>query len=257
MSESAESRGTPPGQGDDASESTQPLAYVNEENFLTFMPPDPGTPESAELVAEIVDLDHRIHRRLGPNSPDWAEVMGVLMNAANMTTWGRLNEAQQLYVRAEAIWRAHLEERNRIRYLVGVGIGIVPAGIVSLIAVVALTQLSPRTESAHTLVLVCLFAVFGSATSVLTRLSSIPLAKETSALTLLVSGASRPAVAVLFALTAHLAVLANLVSIRVGPDSTGVSDSAAVAVAFAVGFSERLAKDIIVRISGDIPKAQG
>jgi hypothetical protein len=100
-------------------------------------------------------------------------------------------------------------------------------------------------------VLVCLFAVFGSATSVLTRLSSIPLAKETSTLTLLVSGAARPVVAELFALTVHLAIVANLVAIRVGPDTTGVSDSAAAAVAFAVGFSERLAKDIIVRISGD------
>jgi hypothetical protein len=46
-------------------------------------------------------------------------------------------------------------------------------------------------------------------------------------------------------------LVANLVAIRVGPNTTGVSDSAAAAVAFAVGFSERLAKDIIVRISGD------
>lgn len=255
MSESAERSQTPPempvGEREEAQSGQQPYADVNAEGFLTFIPLDPPTPETAALVADIVDLDHRIHRRLGMGSSDWEEVMGILKNAANMTMWDRLDEARQLYRRAEAVWRAHLEERNRLRYLTGVGIGIVPAGAVAFIAVIMLSQLSPHTASAHTLVLVCLFAVFGSATSVLTRLSSIPLAKETSNLTLLVSGAARPVVAELFALTVHLAIVANLVAIRVGPNTTGVSDSAAAAVAFAVGFSERLAKDIIVRISGD------
>jgi hypothetical protein len=216
-----------------------------------FAPPSEATPEAAELTADIVDLDHRIHRRLGHGSSDWAEVMGVLTNAANMLTWGRLAEARELYARAAAIWRAHLEERNRLRYLTGVAIGMLPAGAVSVIAVTTLSLYSPRTASAHTLALVCLFAAFGSATSVLTRLSSIPLAKEMSNVTLIVSGAARPSVAVLFALTVHLAILANLISVHVGSAATGVSDSAAAAVAFAVGFSERFAKDIIVRISGD------
>jgi hypothetical protein len=255
MTEPAELGQTPPatpaGEREDVQPGQQPYAYVNAEGFLTFTPPDPPTLETASLVADIVDLDHRIHRRLGVGSSDWEEVMGILKNAANMTMWGRPDEARQLYGRAEAVWRAHLEERNRLRYLAGVGIGIVPAAAVAFIAVLMLARLSPGTASAHTLVLVCLFAVFGSATSVLTRLSSIPLAKETSTLTLLVSGAARPVVAELFALTVHLAIVANHVAIRVGPDTTGVSDSAAAAVAFAVGFSERLAKDIIVRISGD------
>jgi hypothetical protein len=239
-------------------EPTAPFqAHVNKEGFLTFAPPKSETAESAALTADIVDLDHRIHRRLGSGSSDWAEVMGVLTNAANMLMWGRLGEARELFARAEMIWRAHLEERNRLRYLTGVGIGIVPAGAVSVIAVTLLSAFSPRTAPVHTLVLVCLFAAFGSATSVLTRLSSLPLGKETSTVTLIVSGAARPSVAVLFALTVYLAVLANLVSIHVGPPGTGASDAAAAAVAFAVGFSERLAKDVIVRISGDSTTTPG
>ena len=73
--------------------------------------------------------------------------------------------------------------------------------------------------------------------------------------TLIVSGAGRPSVAVLFALATQLAIVANLVSIHVGSAATGASDAAAAAVAFAVGFSERFAKDIIVRISGGSPAA--
>ena len=34
--------------------------------------------------------------------------MGILKNAANMTMWGRLDEARQRYRRAEAVWRAYL-----------------------------------------------------------------------------------------------------------------------------------------------------
>jgi hypothetical protein len=45
--------------------------------------------------------------------------------------------------------------------------------------------------------------------------------------------------------------VANLIAIHVGSATTGASDAAAAAVAFAVGFSERFAKDIIVKISGD------
>ena len=75
--------------------------------------------------------------------------------------------------------------------------------------------------------------------------------------TLIVSGAARPSVAVLFALTVQLAIVANLVSIHVGSTAAGASDAAAAAVAFAVGFSERFAKDIIVRISGDSPSTSG
>ncbi len=168
-------------------EPTAPFqAHVNKEGFLTFAPPKSETAESAALTADIVDLDHRIHRRLGSGSSDWAEVMGVMTNAANMLMWGRFGEARELFARAEMIWRAHLEERNRLRYLTGVGVGIVPAGAVSVIAVTMLSAFSPRR-----------------------------------------------------------------------PPGTGASDAAAAAVAFAVGFSERLAKDVIVRISGDSTTTPG
>lgn len=177
--------------------------------------------------------------------------MGILSNAALMLQYNRLGEARELYTRANAVWLAHLEEQNRLRYLTGVAIGIVPAAAVAAIAVTAVSAIAPRTAPAHTLALVCLFAALGSVTSVLTRLSSIPLAKEMSNATLIVSGAARPSVAVLFAVTVQLAIVANLVAIHVGAATTGASDAAAAAVAFAVGFSERFAKDIIVKISGD------
>jgi hypothetical protein len=255
MAEAEESRGDAPVENP-RSELPPPFyPYVNEQGFLTFAAPRKGTPEGAALTADIIDLDHRIHRRLGVNSSDWKEVMGVLENAANVLGYGRLADARELYMRANIIWLAHLEEKNRLRYLTGVAIGFIPAAAVSAIAVTTVSALAPRTAPAHTLALVCLFAAFGSATSVLTRLSSIPLAKEMSNPTLIVSGASRPSVAVLFALTVHLAIVANLVSIHVGSAATGASDAAAAAVAFAVGFSERFAKDIIVRISGGSPAA--
>ena len=257
MAEAADSPGGAPAEDPSPEPGLPPLfrAQVNEQGFLMFAPPSTPTVEGAALTADIVDLDHRIHRRLGVNSSDWNEVMGVLSNAANTLTWGRLDDARELFARAEAIWLAHLEERNRLRYLTGVAIGIVPAAAVSAIAVTAVSALAPRIAPAHTLALVCLFAALGSVTSVLTRLSSIPLAKEMNNSTLIVSGAARPSVAVLFALTVQLAIVANLVSIHLGSSVTGASDAAAAAVAFAVGFSERFAKDIIVRISGDSPTA--
>lgn len=224
---------------------------INEQGFLLVAPPAQPSAEGAVLTAAIIDLDHRIHRRLGVSSSDWKEVMGVLSNAALMLQYNRLGEARELYTRANTIWLAHLEEQNRLRYLTGVAIGIVPAAAVAAIAVSAVSAIAPRTAPAHTLALVCLFAALGSVTSVLTRLSSIPLAKEMSNATLIVSGTARPSVAVLFALTVQLAIVANLVAIHVGSATTGASDAAAAAVAFAVGFSERFAKDIIVKISGD------
>jgi hypothetical protein len=201
-----------------------------------------------------VDLDHRIHRHLGQGSSDWQDVMGVLTNAANMLTWGRLEEARSLFARAQAVYQAHLEERNRLRYLYGVGIGIVPSAAVSVLAVSALRTLAPSTASAQLLALICLFAVFGSVASVLTRLSSIPLSREMSNATLFASGGSRPTVAVLFALTVHLALLANLLDVRVGAGTGRIADTAALAIAFVVGFSERLAKDIIAKIPGGSAK---
>ena len=84
MAEAEESRGDAPVENPRFELPPPFYPYVNEQGFLTFAAPRKATPEGAALTADIIDLDHRIHRRLGVNSSDWKEVMGVLENAANM-----------------------------------------------------------------------------------------------------------------------------------------------------------------------------
>ena len=106
MAEAADSPGGAPTE-DPSPEPDLPRmswAQVSEQGFLQFAPPSPPTAEAAALTADIVNLDHRIHRRLGVNSSDWNEVMGVLMNAAGLLAFGRLDDARKLFGRAEAIW---------------------------------------------------------------------------------------------------------------------------------------------------------
>ena len=70
------------------------------------MPPMNPSPEHSALTADLVGLDHRAHEQLGPDTPEWKEVMGVLVNAGNVgvlsnqVPQGRLmfQQAEQTYL---------------------------------------------------------------------------------------------------------------------------------------------------------------
>jgi hypothetical protein len=232
-------------------ETFPPTAFINRNGQISFYPPSEATAESVSLVSDIVDLDHRSLRRLHKGSSDRDEVAGVLLNAANFTSYGDLEQGRTLFDRAQRIYSAMVESQNRVTYLQGVLLGLLPAAVLATALTITVSVLLPDVAPAHVLALVCFFAAIGSVTSVLTRLSTIDLDQEISRGLLLLSGVARPAVAVSFAAAIFMILESNLIDLRLGGTEKGLSDAAAVAIAFVVGFSERFAKDVITRISGD------
>jgi hypothetical protein len=225
-------------------------AWINENNFLSFhVPPEPSA-EQQVLIADIVNLDHLAHDRLKPETPQWNEVLGILLNAAitgvtaNDPAQGRL-----IYERAEEAFYHHIQTRNRVKYLLGMMIGVVVAGALGGTLSLLSRFLEESFITPELLVLLFVFAGMGSIASVLTRLSSIDLRKETSDRMVMVSGAARLVVAIFFAMVVYLILDLRIVEFQFGDPSGARRDELYLVASFLCGFSERFAQDIISRVS--------
>jgi len=154
---------------------SQVYPCVTTERFLAFPPPpEDASADLKALTADIVSLDHRIHEQLGPDTPEWREVMGILVNAASIGVMANQGpQGRLLYKQAEDAFFRYFEARNRIRYLLGLGLGV---GICTLFGTglyLIARSLSHPFIKPGLLPLLCLFAGMGSLTSVLTRLDQI------------------------------------------------------------------------------------
>lgn len=228
-------------------------AFINQENFLQFAMPPNATDEQKALTADIVELDHRAHEQLGPGTPEWKEVMGVLVNAANVgVVYGEVPQGKLLYKRAEDAFYRYFEARNRIRYLLGLGIGVVIctlfAGCLYLIA----RSVSQPFIKAGLLPLLCLFAGMGSLASVLTRLDQIDLRFATSTPLILISGAARPVIAICLAMVVYLVLDLRILDIKFGSPNEQNQNSLYLVSSFLCGFSERFAQDILSKVAGSM-----
>jgi hypothetical protein len=198
-----------------------------------------------------VGLDHRAHEQLGPGTPEWKEVMGVLVNAANVGILsGEVPEGRLLFQQAEQTFLRYFEAKNRIRYLLGVGLGIGICTLFSGLLYLVARSLAQPFIKPGLLPLICLFAGLGSLTSVLTRLDQIDLKFATSYELILVSGAARPVVAIFFALVVYLILDLRLVDIKFGSPTEQNQNSVFLISSFLCGFSERFAQDILSKIGG-------
>ena len=87
-------------------------ACINWQSYLTF--PGGVTREQKELASDIMSLDHRAHEQLGPGTPEWKEVLGMLGNAANAgLLYGDVEAGRLNYSRAEQAFLGHIRANNR------------------------------------------------------------------------------------------------------------------------------------------------
>jgi hypothetical protein len=221
-----------------------------ENDLVRFAAPNDGTPEQQALVADIVALDHRSLRRLGVRSPIRQEIKRLLWNASNVGFIGTesgTNEGRLLYQKAELAYFDFIQVRNRLRFLLGMGIGTVVTAILGSLLAPRASFLEPYVAS-HLLGLLMLFAGLGSITSVLGRLTSIDLRQETSDAMLVISGAAKPLVAIVLAIVVFLILDLKIVEIHVGNAEGERANGLFLITSFLCGFSERFASDIIARV---------
>ncbi len=226
-------------------------AHINKDQYLEFGLPVNATEEQKALAADIVALDHRAHEQLGPDTPEWKEVMGVLRNAANVgLVYNEVPQARLDYKLAELAFLRYFEARNRIRYLLGLGVGVGVCTLLSGLLYVTAKSLSEPFIKPGLLPLLCLFAGLGSLTSVLTRLDEIDLKFATSTKLVVISGAARPVVAICFALAIYLVLDLKLLDIKFGSPTEQNANSIFLISSFLCGFSERFAQDILSKVTG-------
>lgn len=223
--------------------------FINDQKYLTFSLPVPASAEQDVLAADIMALDHRAHEQLGPETPEWVEVLGMLSNAANAgLTYGDAAQGRLDYKQAEQAFFRHIEAKNRVKYLGGLMLGVLACTLVSGMLYLIARTLSEPFIRPRLLPLLSLFAGMGSLTSVLTRLDTIDLKFETSDTLLTISGAARPVVAIFFALVVYLVLDLKLLDVRFGTPTEENRNSIYLISSFLCGFSERFAQDILSRV---------
>jgi hypothetical protein len=220
-----------------------------EADVVAFYPPADPTPEDEALVVDVVALDHRSLRRLGVKSQERQEIKRLLWNAVNAAfNGGWTKEGRLLYEKAEQAYYDSIQIRNRLRYLSGMVIGTAFAGALGGVLAPLAPSLEPYVPT-KLLALLLVFAGLGSITSVLGRLSSLDLRQETSDLMLVISGATKPLVAIVLALVVFLILDLKIVEIHVGNSDGDKANGLYLISSFLCGFSERFASDIIARVS--------
>ena len=224
------------------------LARFTKDGELHLEPPSSLTPDQVVFLAEIQSLAKRVEKN---RFPVRQEVLRLLENAANAgVVLGDLKKGEALLARAAAVHERALIGKNRLNYVVGTLGGILALAIVVLSSAAlshyGVTSMGPP----QFVVALFAFAALGSVTSVLMRLSMLDLREDTSRALLMLSGASKPLVAIAFATIVYITLKYKLVAVTLGtPEAlSGEADEAAYWIAaFVCGFAERLGSDIVVK----------
>jgi len=218
-----------------------------EADILKFYPPPHPTPEQDVFIADVVSLDHRSLQRLSPSSDERQEVKRLLWNAVTACfERDSVSQARLLYKKAEQAYYDYVQIRNRLRYLLGMGIGILAAAALGR-ALMLIEPLEPYV-TASLLFLIVFFAGLGSVASVLNRLSDIDLRQQPSDLMIILSGATKPVVASILAIVVFLILDLKVLDIQFGSPSGDNGNGIYLVSSFLCGFSERFATDIISRV---------
>lgn len=217
-------------------------------DVIQFYPPEHPTKEQGTLIANIVYLDHRSLNSLKPGTAEREEVKRLLTNVVIAGfEYKSIAGGNLLYQKAESIFQHHLQAKNRLRYLTGMIYGTAAAALISYLLAYVLYTISFPIHPER-LLLLHLFAGMGSVTSVLSRLSTIDLREETSKFMVVISGATKPVVAIFFAIILYMILDTKIIDIQFGAPTETNKDLVYLISSFLCGFSERFAKDIIGRI---------
>jgi hypothetical protein len=230
-----------------------PVAQFNDRGELRL---DPTLALAADQIAFVGQLSS-LGKRVAKNH-FWAreEIFLLLENAATVAiVAGDVAKGEVILKHATEIYERALLGRNRIHYVAGTALGVLALVVIAFVIVeLGATGVIKAFPSTDTLIALFAFAGMGSVTSVLIRLSNLDLAEETSRTLLMLSGASKPLVAVAFAIIVYLILKHQLVALTIGQPMAGTnSDAGYWVAAFLCGFSERFGSDIIARLK---PPAQ-
>jgi hypothetical protein len=220
-------------------------------HLVTFETVNNPTEEEQRLAKDIVLVDHRSLRLLGPDTKQRAEVRDLIINSVGMYYQRAPQAARSVIDRANAIFLQHMQAKNRLRYILGVVLGSILMGLFGIV-LARVPGLAQRLIPVTQFHLVLVFALMGTITSVMLRLSSIDLRDQTNAALVVLSGATRPITAVIFALVLYLLMSAKLVEIHFGAQDEVGRESLIMLVSFLCGFSERFASDILSRFGGEL-----
>jgi hypothetical protein len=231
-------------------ETTSKYGKKYRHDIIAFQSPESPTNAEEKLIADIVSLDHRSVHGLKPGTKEREEVKLLLYNSIVCLLAREEVASRKLYAKAEAAYYNHLQSSNRLKYLSGMLFGTLVS--ISFVAgLAAMSSLLYPVISTQLLILLTLFSGMGSIASVLTRLSSIDLRQQTSNFMILVSGGTRPIVAIFFSVVVYIILKEKILDIHFG-STEGNNDSVYIVTAFLCGFSERFAKDILAKIDSSI-----
>ena len=175
-------------------------------------------------------------------------VREFLQGAVNVAVAGEPARAREALAKATDIFESDVQTKNRLFYLVGAFLGSVM--LAALATGVLFLSKHTGWEGAKnladeaTVASLFMFAGMGSVASVLSRLETINLRKETRRQWVVVSAATRPLVAIAFASVAHVIITNKMV--QFGSFETAAVDWVA---AFLCGFSERFGVDLLGSLS--------
>lgn len=232
----------------DAPSSPYNKEFFNEDLFLIVREPENPNLEERRLARDIVILDHRAHHQLQPKTREWDEVLKLLINVGILLQAHDAEQGRAILKEAQRVYYHHNQTRNRIRYLAGAVAGIVVSAVIGA-GLLLLSKSMEHYVERQLLVLMFVFAGLGSIASVLTRISKIDLRDETSNFSVIMSGFSRPLIAIFFALVVYFILDTHMLEIKLGSASEPKVNAVYLVTSFLCGFSERFAKDIISRVS--------
>jgi hypothetical protein len=219
------------------------------------LPPDATAGDKA-LVAEIRTIHRQAYTDLAfIGRCRWAgynSVESKLRIAAESLQAGLHDEAKRLVTSAQATYREQLGAQRKVWYLWGVLIGIGLLGVLVVSLHAASSSLGDVISQQFAFQLL-IFAGMGTLASVLMRLGSFKMETYATRVLVMISGISRPLVAVFVTFAMYTILKSHLQTVTVnGNDLTNVDRSSYVyfTAAFLCGFSERFGKDLISRAGG-------
>jgi len=222
------------------------LSKQYQKDIIGFDPVKNPTPKQELLTADIVSLDHRSVHALKPGTKQREEVKSLLYNSIVCLLGNEEVGSRSLYAKALAAYYFHLQSANRLKYLLGMVIGVGVSIAFGTGLQYISNYLSPIISN-EMLILIVLFSGMGSIASVLTRLSDIDLRQQTSNFMVMISGGTKPLVAIFFSLVVYIILKLKILDIHFGSSEQN-GDGIYLVASFLCGFSERFAKDILSRV---------
>ena len=249
----------------------RPEAHVNAAGFVQFdlelAHPAPSEVDAARVLAHLEQVDQAAHTHLGRLEWPWEwrtwrprrkrergwhrtcaydDVAGLLVSAAELLKKGFTKVAAAQVDAAEVAYRMYVDGRTRRNYVLSALVGVVvPLGLLWLLQLFGwFTDLIPHDVGYQ----VAIFATMGAVTSIMMRINNLDLTTHVTRVSVWISGAVRPFIAISTALVVYLIISKNLV----GSIESSSQNTIAIIAAFFCGFSERFAKDFLDTAEGTL-----